>query len=50
MSGTKIDGRAYAQGLRERITKAVAGLPKQPTLAVVLVGEDLWCNCLCPRA
>ncbi len=40
MSGTKIDGRAYAQGLRERITKAVAGLPKQPTLAVVLVGED----------
>ena len=40
MSGTKIDGRAYAQGLRERITTAVAGLPKQPTLAVVLVGED----------
>ena len=40
MSGTKIDGRAYAQGLRERITMAVAGLPKQPTLAVVLVGED----------
>jgi len=40
MSGTKIDGRAYAQGLRERITTAVAGLPKPPTLAVVLVGED----------
>lgn len=40
MSGTKIDGRAYAEGLRARITSAVAGLPKQPTLAVVLVGED----------
>lgn len=40
MSGTKIDGRAYAEGLRARITTAVAELPKQPTLAVVLVGED----------
>lgn len=40
MSGKKIDGRAYAEGLRKRITTAVAALPKQPTLAVVLVGED----------
>lgn len=37
---TKIDGKAYAQGLRERVSKAVTHLPSQPTLAVVLVGED----------
>jgi len=36
----KIDGKAYAQKLRDRITKAVAVLPGQPSLAVVLVGED----------
>ena len=40
MSAIKIDGRAYAEGLRGRITQAVAELPSQPTLAVVLVGED----------
>ena len=40
MSAVKIDGRAYAEGLRGRITQAVAELPSQPTLAVVLVGED----------
>ncbi len=40
MTATKIDGRAYAEGLRERVTKAVSVLPHQPTLAVVLVGDD----------
>ena len=40
MSAVKIDGRAYAEGLRGRITQAVAELQSQPTLAVVLVGED----------
>lgn len=40
MSAQKIDGKAYAAGLRERIAEAVKTLPGQPTLAVVLVGED----------
>ncbi len=41
---TIIDGKAYAQGLRERIGVAVSGLKAEhgltPGLAVVLVGED----------
>ena len=40
MSGQKIDGKAYAENLRGRVAEAVTGLPSQPTLAVVLVGED----------
>lgn len=40
MSAIKIDGRAYAEGLRGRVNEAVKALPSQPTLAVVLVGED----------
>ena len=45
MSDAKIiDGKAYAQGLRERIGVAVTGLKADhgltPGLAVVLVGED----------
>jgi methylenetetrahydrofolate dehydrogenase (NADP+)/methenyltetrahydrofolate cyclohydrolase len=40
MTANKIDGRAYAEGLRERVSQAVTELPSQPTLAVVLVGED----------
>ncbi|WP_026942417.1 bifunctional methylenetetrahydrofolate dehydrogenase/methenyltetrahydrofolate cyclohydrolase FolD [Hellea balneolensis] len=40
MIATKIDGRAYAEGLRERVKQAVQALPSQPSLAVVLVGED----------
>jgi len=40
MSAIKIDGRAYAEGLRGRVSEAVKALPAQPTLAVVLVGED----------
>ena len=39
-----IDGKAYAEGLRGRIAKAVTGLKAEhgltPGLAVVLVGED----------
>lgn len=40
MTAIKIDGRAYADGLRKRVSQAVKELPSQPTLAVVLVGED----------
>lgn len=40
MSATKIDGRAYAQTLRQSVAKAVTALPAQPSLAVVLVGDD----------
>ena len=40
MRAKKIDGRAYAEGLRGRVKTAVDTLPAQPTLAVVLVGED----------
>lgn len=40
MRATKIDGKAYAAGLRARVASAVAALPAQPTLAVVLVGDD----------
>lgn len=40
MTATKIDGRAYAEGLRARVSQTVKELPSQPTLAVVLVGED----------
>ena len=39
-----IDGKAYAEGLRARIAKAVTELKAEhgltPGLAVVLVGED----------
>ena len=40
MNAKKIDGRAYAEALRGRVKTAVDTLPAQPTLAVVLVGED----------
>ncbi len=40
MPATPIDGKAYAAGLRTRIARAVKTLPGQPTLAVVLVGDD----------
>ncbi len=40
MSAVKIDGKAYAETLRGHVAEAVASLPSQPTLAVVLVGED----------
>ena len=40
MTAKPIDGKAYAAGLRTRISQAVEALPGQPTLAVVLVGDD----------
>jgi len=43
MTATKIDGKAYAEGLRARIANAVgelAGRGVVPGLAVVIVGED----------
>jgi methylenetetrahydrofolate dehydrogenase (NADP+) / methenyltetrahydrofolate cyclohydrolase len=43
MSASIIDGKAYAAGLRARITDAVGDMARQgatPGLAVVIVGED----------
>ena len=40
MSAERIDGKAVAASVRADVAKAVAALPGQPTLAVVLVGED----------
>ncbi len=40
MSVEIIDGKAVATSVRDDVTKAVSGLPSQPTLAVVLVGDD----------
>ncbi len=41
---TRIDGKAFAAGLREKVSEAVSALGKEhglvPGLAVVLVGED----------
>lgn len=40
MSATVLSGKDTAANLRDTLTKVVAGLPGQPTLAVVLVGDD----------
>jgi len=40
MSAALIDGKDIAQRLRAEVAAAVAALPGQPALAVVLVGED----------
>ena len=40
MSGQIIDGKAIAASVRADVAKAVAVLPAQPALAVVLVGDD----------
>ena len=40
MSAQLIDGKAIAQDLRGDIAKVVTALPAQPTLAVILVGDD----------
>jgi methylenetetrahydrofolate dehydrogenase (NADP+)/methenyltetrahydrofolate cyclohydrolase len=40
MAAAVIDGKAEAARLRARIASHVAGLPYQPGLAVVLVGDD----------
>jgi methylenetetrahydrofolate dehydrogenase (NADP+)/methenyltetrahydrofolate cyclohydrolase len=40
MSATIIDGKAIAADVRAGVARAVGALPGQPTLAVVLVGDD----------
>ncbi|MEL7128024.1 MAG: bifunctional methylenetetrahydrofolate dehydrogenase/methenyltetrahydrofolate cyclohydrolase FolD [Pseudomonadota bacterium] len=40
MTAARIDGKAVASAVRAGVAEAVAALPDQPTLAVVLVGED----------
>ena len=40
MAGTVLDGRALAARVRGDVAARVAGLPFQPGLAVVLVGDD----------
>ena len=40
MSAQVIDGKSVAADVRADVAKAVSQLPGQPTLAVVLVGED----------
>lgn len=40
MTGRIIDGKAVAAGVRADVAAAVKQLPAQPTLAVVLVGDD----------
>lgn len=40
MSANIIDGKSYAAGLCARIADAVAVLPAQPTLAVILAGRN----------
>ncbi len=40
MTAEKIDGTAIADAIVARVAEAVKALPAQPTLAVVLVGDD----------
>lgn len=40
MTATRIDGKAISADVRASVATAVSALPGQPTLAVVLVGED----------
>lgn len=40
MGAENIDGKAVAASVRADVARAVEGLPGQPSLAVVLVGED----------
>jgi methylenetetrahydrofolate dehydrogenase (NADP+)/methenyltetrahydrofolate cyclohydrolase len=40
MTSNIIDGKAIAADLRTKVKSAVTSLPSQPTLAVVLVGDD----------
>jgi methylenetetrahydrofolate dehydrogenase (NADP+)/methenyltetrahydrofolate cyclohydrolase len=40
MAATPIDGKAIAADVRQSVKNAVKALPSQPTLAVILVGED----------
>ncbi len=40
MSAERIDGKAVAQALRDKVAEAVSSLTVKPGLAVVLVGDD----------
>ncbi len=40
MAASRIDGKAIAADVRVNVASAVKALPNQPTLAVILVGED----------
>ncbi|MFC7292563.1 bifunctional methylenetetrahydrofolate dehydrogenase/methenyltetrahydrofolate cyclohydrolase FolD [Hirschia litorea] len=40
MAASRIDGKAIAADVRVNVASAVKALPSQPTLAVILVGED----------
>ncbi|MEO1101048.1 MAG: tetrahydrofolate dehydrogenase/cyclohydrolase catalytic domain-containing protein, partial [Pseudomonadota bacterium] len=40
MTAQRIDGKAVAEDVRTRVAEAVTKLPGQPTLAVVIVGDD----------
>ena len=40
MTAARIDGKAHAQALRDKVAASVARLARAPGLAVVLVGED----------
>ena len=40
MTAARIDGKAIAADVRAAVGEAVSSLPGQPTLAVILVGED----------
>src|SRR5690606_41686240 len=40
MTARLIDGKALATRIRARLRETVAGLPRPPGLAVVLVGDD----------
>ncbi len=40
MTAQRIEGKVVSQAVRDRVAAAVKGLPGQPCLAVVLVGDD----------
>ena len=40
MSAVRLDGKALSARMRERLRQKAAALPRQPGLAVILVGDD----------
>ena len=40
MSAVLLDGKALSVRMRERLRQKAAALPRQPGLAVILVGDD----------
>ena len=40
MSAALLDGKALSARMRERLGQEAAALPRQPGLAVILVGDD----------